>query len=128
MRLRYVEVLQDQTAPTAVGFLPRAITWFAQQGITVNEVLSDNGSACVSFDWSNACATQFPVRHIHTRPLSPRTNGKAEQCIRTRSVNGRTADSGRPVPVAEAGWHLGCANTTPSDRTATSATRRPTQP
>lgn len=82
-RLAYVEVLPDQTAPTAVGFLRRAIAWFAEQGITVREVMSDNGSAYVSFDWAKACATEFHVRHIRTRPYRPRTNGKAERFIQT---------------------------------------------
>ncbi|MDQ1250475.1 MAG: Transposase InsO family protein [Actinomycetota bacterium] len=82
-RLAYVEVLGDQTAATAVGFLRRAIAWFAEQGITVREVMSDNGSAYVSFDWAKACANEFHVTHIRTRPYRPRTNGKAERFIQT---------------------------------------------
>lgn len=82
-RLAYVEVLADQTAPTAVGFLRRAIAWFAEQGITVREVMTDNGSAYVSFDWARACASEFHVTHIRTRPYRPRTNGKAERFIQT---------------------------------------------
>jgi len=82
-RLAYVEVLPDQTAPTAVGFLRRAITWFAEHGITVREVMTDNGSAYVSFDWARACTHEFHVTHIRTRPYRPRTNGKAERFIQT---------------------------------------------
>lgn len=82
-RLAYVEVLADQTAPTAVGFLRRAIAWFAEQGITVREVMTDNGSAYVSFDWARACQSEFRVTHIRTRPYRPRTNGKAERFIQT---------------------------------------------
>lgn len=82
-RLAYVEVLADQRADTAVGFLRRAIAWFAQQDITVHEVMTDNGSAYVSFAWARACTHEFHVTHIRTRPYRPRTNGKAERFIQT---------------------------------------------
>jgi len=82
-RLAYVEVLADQGALTAVGFLRRAIAWFAEHDITVKEVMTDNGSAYRSFDWAAACATELHVTHIRTRPYRPRTNGKAERFIQT---------------------------------------------
>lgn len=82
-RLAYVEVLADQTAATAIGFLRRAIAWFTEQGITVREVMTDNGSAYVSQQWAKACTTEFHVTHIRTRPYRPRTNGKAERFIQT---------------------------------------------
>lgn len=83
-RLAYVEVLGNQTADTAIGFLRRAIAWFAERGITVREVMTDNGSAYVSFDWAKACGPDdLNVTHIRTRPYRPRTNGKAERFIQT---------------------------------------------
>lgn len=81
-RLSYVEVLPDQTAATTVGFLRRAIAWFAKHGVTVQEVMTDNGSAYVSRLWAATCAEAGLV-HIRTRPYRPRTNGKAERFIQT---------------------------------------------
>ena len=81
-RLAYVEVLPNQTAAVTVGFLARAIAWFAERGITVREVMTDNGSAYISRLWAAACQTRGVV-HIRTRPYRPRTNGKAERFIQT---------------------------------------------
>ncbi len=81
-RLSYVEVLPDQTAATTVGFLKRAIAWFAKHGVIVQEVMTDNGSAYVSRLWAATCA-EVGLVHIRTRPYRPRTNGKAERFIQT---------------------------------------------
>lgn len=81
-RLSYVEVLPDQTAATTVGFLQRAIAWFARHGVIVQEVMTDNGSAYVSRLWAATCIEAGLV-HIRTRPYRPRTNGKAERFIQT---------------------------------------------
>src|SRR5262245_39615223 len=81
-RLAYVEVLADETATTSIGFLQRAIAWFAQHGITVQRVMTDNGSPYRSKAWAAYCA-QPGVRHLRTRPYRPRTNGKAERFIQT---------------------------------------------
>ncbi len=81
-RLAYVEVLQDETAATAVGFFRRAVAWFARFGIKVREVLSDNGSCYISGDWQILCS-ELKIAHIRTKPYRPRTNGKAERFIQT---------------------------------------------
>ena len=81
-RLAYVEVLADQRGPTAVGFLRRAIAWFAEHGIVVKEVMTDNGSAYVSDVWAKEF-TPDKLVHIRTRPYRPQTNGKAERFIQT---------------------------------------------
>lgn len=81
-RLAYVEVLPNQTAAVTVGFLERAIAWFAAHGVVVKELLTDNGSAYVSAQWADACAQRGLV-HIRTKPYRPRTNGKAERFIQT---------------------------------------------
>jgi transposase InsO family protein len=81
-RIAYVEVLANQTAATAIGFLARAVAWFASLGITVREVMTDNGSAYVSTAWATSC-TEHGLVHIRTRPYRPRTNGKAERFIQT---------------------------------------------
>ena len=81
-RIAYVEVLPDQRAATTIGFLTRALTWFADLGIAVREVMSDNGAAYRSRAWASTCAAHG-VTHIRTRPYRPRTNGKAERFIQT---------------------------------------------
>jgi transposase InsO family protein len=81
-RLAYVEVLSDEKAITAVGFLGRAAAHFASYGITVERVITDNGSAYRSVVHAIACRA-LGIRHLRTRPYRPQTNGKAERFIRT---------------------------------------------
>jgi len=81
-RLAYVEVLADEQKPTVIGFLSRAVAWFNGQGVECRRVMSDNGSAYVSKAFAKACYT-LGLRHIRTRPYTPRTNGKAERFIQT---------------------------------------------
>jgi transposase InsO family protein len=81
-RLAYVEVLANETAATSIGFLQRAVAWFADRGITVERVMTDNGSAYRSNAWAAHCA-RTGLRHLRTRPYRPRTNGKAERFIQT---------------------------------------------
>jgi len=81
-RLAYVEVLEDEKGVTAVAFLRRAVAWFAERGVTVERVMTDNGSGYVSKDFRVAVA-EIRARHIRTRPYTPRTNGKAERFIQT---------------------------------------------
>ncbi len=81
-RLAYVEVLADELGVTAVGFLRRAAAWFAEQGVTVERVMTDNGSCYRSKDFAVA-VTELGAKHSKTRPYTPRTNGKAERFIQT---------------------------------------------
>jgi len=81
-RIAYVEVLADQLGATCATFLQRAVAWFAARGITVQRVLSDNGSGYVSRAFGAACAV-LGIRHRRTRAYTPRTNGKAERFIQT---------------------------------------------
>jgi len=81
-RLAYVEVLEDEKGLTAVGFLRRAIAFYRRHGITVERVMTDNGTAYRSTIHALACR-QLHIRHLRTRPYRPRTNGKAERFIRT---------------------------------------------
>ena len=81
-RLAYVEVLADEKAVTAAAFLRRAVAHFRAYGITVQQVMTDNGSAYVSIVHALACKA-LKLKHIRTRPYRPRTNGKAERFIRT---------------------------------------------
>jgi transposase InsO family protein len=81
-RLAYVEVLADEKADTTVGFIERAVRWFAERGVTVERIMSDNGAPYVSTAWRTWCA-DHNIRHLRTRPYRPRTNGKAERFIQT---------------------------------------------
>ncbi len=81
-RIAYVEVLDNEQATTAVGFLRRAVAHFRAHGIRVERVMTDNGSAYVSVVHALACRA-LGIKHLRTRPYRPRTNGKAERFIRT---------------------------------------------
>jgi transposase InsO family protein len=81
-RLAYVEVLQDEKGPTAVGFLRRAVAFYQARGITVQRVMTDNGSAYRSVVHAIACRA-LRLKHLRTRAYRPRTNGKAERFIKT---------------------------------------------
>ncbi len=81
-RLAFAEVLTDETGPTAVGFLRRTINFYARHGITVQAVITDNGSAYISVLHALACRA-LGIKHLRTRPRRPQTNGKAERFIRT---------------------------------------------
>src|SRR5829696_10155937 len=83
-RLAYAEVLQGkgENARQAVGFLRRGLRFFADHGVSVERVMSDNGSGYVSSTHAVACRA-LGVRHTRIRPRRPRTNGKAERFIQT---------------------------------------------
>ena len=81
-RVAYVEVLPDERSVTVVGFLRRALTWFARRGVAGQRILTDNGNAYRSRLMAAICR----ARHLgqrFTRPYTPRTNGKAERFIQT---------------------------------------------
>jgi transposase InsO family protein len=105
-RLAYVEVLADEKAITAVAFLRRAIAFYRRHGITVERVMTDNGSAYRSTIHAFACRT-LGIRHLRTRPYRPRTNGKAERFIRTLISGwayGAIYGSSRERTAALDGW------------------------
>ncbi len=81
-RLAYTEILPDERKESATAFLARALAWFASLGVTVERVMTDNGSAYTSHLFRSALASHA-IRHKRTRPYTPRTNGKAERFIQT---------------------------------------------
>jgi transposase InsO family protein len=81
-RLAYVEILDDEKGATCVAFLRRAIAWFAAHGVTVERVMTDNGTGYRSKVHAAAIA-ELEIKHLRTRPYRPRTNGKAERFIQT---------------------------------------------
>jgi transposase InsO family protein len=100
-RLAYAEVLSDEKATTAIGFLRRAIAFFARHGIRTERLLTDNGPAYISTIHALACRA-LGIRHLRTRPRRPQTNGKAERFIRT----------------LQDGWAYGAIYATSAERTA----------
>ena len=74
-RLAYSEILPDEQGRTAAGFWGRAHAWFTSCGITVREVLTDNGSCYRSQPFACALAASA-VTHRRTRAYRPQTNGK----------------------------------------------------
>jgi transposase InsO family protein len=100
-RLAYVEVLPDEKATTSVAFLRRTLAFYQRHGITVERVLTDNGSPYISTVHAIACRA-LGIRHLRTRPYRPQTNGKAERFIRTML----------------AGWAYGAIYASSKERTA----------
>jgi transposase InsO family protein len=81
-RLAYSEILPDEKKESAIGFLERALGFFARHGVRTERVMTDNGSAYRSHAFRAACA-KAGLRHLRTRPYTPKTNGKAERFIQT---------------------------------------------
>ena len=94
-------MLTDEKASTAIGFLRRAIAFFSSYGMTVRELLTDNGSPYRATIHAIACRA-LRIRHLRTRPYRPQTNGKAERFIRTML----------------GGWAYGAIYATSTERTA----------
>jgi len=100
-RLAYAEVLTDEKAVTAAGFLRRAVAFYRRYGIKVERVLTDNGACYRAVAHALVCR-QLQLKHLRTRPYRPQTNGKAERFIRTLL----------------AGWAYGAIYGTSRERTA----------
>jgi transposase InsO family protein len=81
-RVAYVEILANQTGPTCVAFLERAIAWFADRSVTVERIMTDNGPGYRSKFHARA-VQRLGIKHIFTCAYRPRTNGKAERFIQT---------------------------------------------
>ena len=73
-RLAYAEVLDDLTAACAIAFLRRAVAWFAERGVRVQAVMSDNGSCYIAHAY-RAALRGLGLKHLRIRPGRPRTNG-----------------------------------------------------
>jgi len=81
-RLSYVEVLPDEKGDTTADFLERALRFYESKGITVEQLMTDNGSGYRS-SLVNAVCVEHSIEHIWTRPYTPKTNGKAERMVQT---------------------------------------------
>jgi transposase InsO family protein len=81
-RLAFSQIHPDETKQSAVPFLKAAIAYYASLGVKVSRVMTDNGSCYISGDFRKACA-DLGLKHIRTKPYTPKTNGKAERFIQT---------------------------------------------
>jgi len=81
-RVAFVEIRRSKQADDAIAFLRRAVAWFADRGVTVRRVMTDNGSCYVAKTFRKACV-EMGLRHIRIKPYRPRTNGKAERFVQT---------------------------------------------
>ena len=81
-RLAYTEILPSEGQADTTAFLQRALAWLARHGVSVERVMTDNGSAYRSKLFAKALR-EAGARHVRTRPYTPRTNGKAERFIQT---------------------------------------------
>jgi transposase InsO family protein len=81
-RLALASVAADERGDTATAFLESAVAHFQQRGVRIERVMTDNGSEYVSYAFRDACA-RLNIRHLRTKPYTPKTNGKAERFIQT---------------------------------------------
>ena len=81
-RVAYAEIHGDETKETAAMVLRNAVAWFTARGVTIERVLSDNGSCYRSHWWRDTCA-ELGITPKRTRPYRPQTNGKIERFHRT---------------------------------------------
>jgi Integrase core domain len=115
-RLGYSEILPDERKGSAVGFLERALGWFAQHGVTVERLMTDNGSAYLRQDFRVAVAAAG-LKHERTKPSTPRTNGKAERFIQTSLREWAYAQAYPTSQEAPRRWHPGLTTTIPRGHT-----------
>jgi transposase InsO family protein len=81
-RIAFTDILPDEKAVSAISFLKAAVAYYAGLGIRIERVMTDNGSCYKSGAFAVACR-KLGLRHIRTKPYTPRTNGKAERFIKT---------------------------------------------
>jgi transposase InsO family protein len=81
-RLTYAEILPDERAASAMAFVSNAVAWFSRHGVTVERLMTDNGSAYISHRFRDLCEA-LNVRHLRIKPHTPQTNGKVERFIQT---------------------------------------------
>jgi transposase InsO family protein len=128
-RVAFSQILPDEKAVSAVAFLSAAVAYYKSLGVTVTRVMTDNGSCYKAFDFRDAC-TGLGLKHVRTKPYTPKTNGKAERFIQTAlrewayaqayPTSDRRADE-LPVWLHRYNWHRphgGIKSKTPISRLA----------
>jgi transposase InsO family protein len=81
-RVAFSQVLVDEKKERAVAFLIAAVAYYASLGVTVRRVMTDNGSCYRSKAFAKSCSA-LGLKHIFTKPYTPKTNGKAERFVQT---------------------------------------------
>lgn len=81
-RVSFARVMPDEGGSSCTQFLREAVDYYASLGVRIDRVMTDNGSGYVSRAWRQACQ-ELGMRHIRTRPYTPKTNGKAERFVQT---------------------------------------------
>jgi transposase InsO family protein len=81
-RIAFSQILPDEKKESAVAFLKAALAYYKSLGVTVNAVMTDNGACYKSFAFRDACKA-LGLKHIRTKPYTPKTNGKAERFVQT---------------------------------------------
>ena len=124
-RVAYAEIHDDETADTAIGVLQRAVSWFAARGVTVERVLSDNGSAYKSHAWRDTC-TELGIS-VKTDPTPPATDQREDRTLppHPRRRLGILPALQHRVKPAGAPSRPGCTPTITTDPTPQSAANRP---
>src|SRR5579863_3575122 len=81
-RIAFAQVMPDEKKESAIAFLNTAVAYYASLGVNIARVMTDNGSCYKAFDFRGACR-DLGLKHIRTRPYTPKTNGKAERFIQS---------------------------------------------
>jgi transposase InsO family protein len=128
-RVAFSQILPNEKAESAVPFLKAAVAYYKSLGVTVTRVMTDNGSCYKAFDFRDACIG-LGLKHVRTKPYTPKTNGKAERFIQTALrewayaqaylTSDRRADE-LPVWLHRYNWHRphgGIKSKTPISRLA----------
>lgn len=112
-RVAFSQILPDERAVSAIAFLRAAVAYYQSLGVTVTRVMTDNGSCYKAFVFRDACR-DLGLKHIRTKPYTPKTNGKAERFIQTAlrewayaqaySTSGRRAEE-LPFWLHRYNWH-----------------------
>ncbi len=123
-RIAFAQIMADEKKRSAVAFLKAAVAYYASLGVNVERVMTDNGACYKSFAFRAACK-RLGLRHIRTKPYTPKTNGKAERFIQTTlrewayaHAYGNSGERKRQLPtwLHRYNWHrphAGINGTTP---------------
>jgi transposase InsO family protein len=125
-RLASVAILADEKRGTTTGFLVRALRWFRARGVRVERIMTDNGSASVSRLFAKALRW-LGIRHIRTRPSTPKTNARAERFVRTLLREWAYAVPTVPQTAARTSCPAGSRRTTSIGHTPPTTAFRPAQ-
>jgi len=123
-RIAFTHILPDEKKESAIAFLKAAVKYYARLGIAIKRVMTDNGACYKSYAFAEACK-KLGLKHIRTKPYTPRTNGKAERFIQTAIrewayarayQNSRQRKADLPIWTHMYNWHRphsGIRNQTP---------------